>query len=110
MINNYSSKIAALLLTICICSHSFSQQKDKLDTIAKQMRYAAKQGLIDVYYPLDIDTVYGGYLSTFSYDFKPVGDQDKMIVTQARHIWSTAKAAMFYHDTSYVAMSQHGFF
>src|SRR3954469_5456109 len=109
MLNTYSARVAALLLTVCIFSHSFSQQKNKLDSIAQQMRYAAKQGLIEVYYPRDIDTAYGGYLSTFSYDFQPVGDQDKMIVTQARHIWSTAKAAMFYHDTSYVAMSRHGF-
>jgi len=74
------------------------------------MRYAAKQGLLDKYYPRDIDKVYGGYLSTFTYDFKPTGDQDKMIVTQARHTWSTAKAAMFYHDTAYISMSRHGFY
>ncbi len=109
MFNTCSNKIVALLLTICICSHSFSQPNSKLDTIAQQMRYAAKQGLIEVYYPRDIDTAYGGYLSTFSYDFHPVGEQDKMIVTQARHTWSTAKAAMFYHDTSYITMSRHGF-
>ena len=109
MFRNHYNKIAALLLTISICSHCLSQPNNKLDTIAQQMRYAAKQGLIEVYYPRDIDTVYGGYLSTFSYDFQPVGEQDKMIVTQARHIWSTAKAAMFYHDTSYIAMSRHGF-
>src|SRR6476619_8385270 len=107
MFNTCSAKIAALLFTICICSHSFSQEKNKLDSIAQQMRYAAKQGLIDVYYPRDIDTVYGGYLSTFTYDFQPTGDQDKMIVTQARHVWSTAKAAQFYHDASYASMSRH---
>ena len=33
-----------------------------------------------------------------------------MIVTQARNVWSTAKAAMFYHDTSYISMSRHGFY
>jgi len=74
------------------------------------MKYAAKEELIDKYYPRDIDTLYGGYLSTFSFDFQPVGDQEKMIVTQARHTWSTAKAAMFYKDTSYVTMSRHGFY
>src|SRR5437763_3125367 len=109
MFNTFSNRIAALLFTIGICSHSLSQSNSKLDSIAQQMRYAAKQGLIEVYYPRDIDTVYGGYLSIFSYDFHPVGEQDKMIVTQARHTWSTAKAAMFYHDTSYISMSRHGF-
>src|SRR5690242_7269164 len=100
---------AALLFVVLICS-KINAQKASLDTIAQQMRYAAKQGLIDEYYPRNIDTLYGGYLSSFSFDFQPVGEQDKMIVTQARHIWSTAKAAMFYHDTSYVAMSRHGFY
>ena len=97
--------IAAVLVTTVI-----SAQTTNLDSIAKQMRYAAKQGLLDEYYPRNIDTLYGGYLSTFTYDFKPSGAQDKMIVTQARHTWSTAKAAMFYHDTNYIAMSRHGFY
>ena len=74
-----------------------------------EMRLAAKEGLLDKYYPRNIDTMYGGYLSTFSYDLKPVGPQDKMIVTQARHVWSTAKAALFYKDSSYIALSRHGF-
>jgi mannobiose 2-epimerase len=87
-----------------------SAQNTNLDSIKYQMRYAAKQGLLDKYYPANIDTLYGGYLSTFSYDIKPVEPQDKMIVTQARHTWSTAKAAMFYHDTSYIPMSRHGFY
>ena len=93
-----------------ICTASAAQPVQNLDSIAAQMRYAAKQGLLDEYYPRNIDTLYGGYLSTFTFDFKPTGDQDKMIVTQARNIWSTAKAAMFYHDTSYIPMSRHGFY
>ena len=93
-----------------ICTVSTAQPVKSLDSIAAQMRYAAKQGLLDEYYSRNIDTVYGGYLSTFTFDFNPTGDQDKMIVTQARNIWSTAKTAMFYHDTSYMSMSRHGFY
>jgi mannobiose 2-epimerase len=102
-------KLKLLILTTFI-SASSSAQTTNLDSIKSQMRYAAKQGLIDKYYPRNIDTLYGGYLSSFSYDIKPVGTQDKMIVTQARHTWSTAKAAMFYHDTAYISMSRHGFY
>src|ERR1700748_1429254 len=87
-----------------------SAQTTNLDSIKMQMQYAAKQGLLDVYYPHNIDTLYGGYLSTFDYAFRPQGDQDKMIVTQSRNVWSTAKASMFYHDSSYIAMSRHGFY
>lgn len=87
----------------------FAQQHDGTDTILQQMKRAAKELLIDKSYPRNIDTLYGGYLSAFTYNFKPHGDQDKMIVTQARHIWSTSKAAEFYHDTSYIAMARHGY-
>ena len=101
---------ASLLSTLIFLSINLSAQTTNLDTIETQMRYAAKQGLIDIYYPRNIDTLYGGYLSTFNYAFQSQGNQDKMIVTQSRHTWSTAKAAMFYHDTSYISMSRHGFY
>ncbi len=88
---------------------SSAQLITKRDSILQQMKYAAKEGLLDKYYPRNIDTLSGGYLSTFTYDFQPQGEQDKMIVTQARHTWSTAKAAMYYKDTAYISMSRHGF-
>jgi mannobiose 2-epimerase len=57
-----------------------------------------------------MDTVHGGYLSTFTFDFKPTGDQHKMIVSQARHVWTSAKASMAYPETKYFAeTSAHGF-
>lgn len=103
-------KQSLIPIVVLFVSVSFAQQTTDRDSIALQMRYAAKQELLDKYYPRDIDTLYGGYLSTFTYDFNPTGPQDKMIVTQARHIWSTANAAMFYKDTSYISMSRHGFY
>jgi len=99
-----------LILAIFISSSLFAQKKEGRDSIIAQMKIAAKELLIDKSYPNNIDKDYGGYLSTFTYDFKPYGDQDKMIVTQARHIWSTSKAAQFYNDTSYIAMARHGFY
>ena len=99
-----------LLLIALLSAQVVSAQRTKERvTILAQMRIAAKDLLIDKSYPNNLDTIYGGYLSTFTYDFKPQGEQDKMIVTQARHIWSTSKAAEFYHDTSYIAMARHGF-
>ncbi len=61
------------------------------------------------WYPLSIDTTYGGFLSDFDYQWKPYGTQTKMIVTQARHVWSAANAAMFYQkDNSLRNISEHG--
>src|SRR5690349_4555736 len=100
----------SLLFVAAFCTiSSFAQQNSERDTILAQLKVAAKELLIDKSYPNNLDTTYGGYLSAFTYDFKPTGDQDKMIVTQARHIWSTSKASKFYNDTNYVAMARHGF-
>jgi mannobiose 2-epimerase len=103
-------QVCILIAGMLPAHNSFAQSSTGKDSLVLQMRYAAKEELMDKYYPRNIDTLYGGYLSTFSYDFQPVGTQDKMIVTQARHTWSTAKAFLFYHDSAYLAMSKHGFY
>ena len=72
---------------------------------------AALRTLLDVWYPRAIDSTHGGYLSYFTHDWQPEGPQEKMIVTQARHAWTTAKAAEFYEAERdrYLPMSAHGF-
>ncbi|NUQ20493.1 MAG: hypothetical protein HOQ09_05975 [Gemmatimonadaceae bacterium] len=62
------------------------------------------------WYPRAIDREQGGFLSQFDYEWKPTGDQDKMIVTQARHLWTTARAAQFFpRDTGFLPAAAHGF-
>jgi len=65
------------------------------------MEQSLKQELLDIYYPRSLDTIYGGFLSTFTYDFKPTGGQEKMIVTQSRHTWTNAKAGLRYPEKSF---------
>lgn len=98
-----------LMPCLFITAASFAQMTTNRDSILEQMKYTAKAELLNKYYPRNTDTLYGGYLSTFTFDFQPQGEQDKMIVTQARHTWTTAKAAVFYRDTSYVSLSRQGF-
>jgi mannobiose 2-epimerase len=69
--------------------------------IAAEMERSITTELLNKWYPQSLDTAYGGFLSTFTYDFKPSGPQDKFIVTQARHTWSTARAAELYPQNSY---------
>ena len=84
--------------------------KEKL-RIAAQMEYSIQKELLNKWYPQSVDYKYGGFLSTFTYDFKPTGPQDKMIVTQARHVWSNAKAAELYPgNLSYKTSASHGFY
>ncbi len=74
----------------------------------EELEISLKSNLLDAWYPRVIDEVHGGYLTDFTYDWRAEGDQHKMIVTQARHIWTLAKAAERYPDAGYLDMAAHG--
>src|SRR3712207_5570210 len=69
---------------------------DERIKIAAEMENSLQKELLSKWYPQAIDTAWGGFLSAFTYDFKPTGPQDKMIVSQARHTWTNAKASLLY--------------
>jgi len=84
--------------------------KEADSSLAKQFETAATYQLLDKWYPLVIDKEDGGYYSEVTYDFKLGQNHDKMIVTQARHIWTNAMAARQYpENTSYLENAEHGF-
>jgi cellobiose epimerase len=102
-------KLFAGFIIIFIAILSFTFQDERAQ-IASEMEKSIQTELLNKWYPQNIDTQYGGFLSTFTYDFKPTGEQDKMIVTQARHTWSNAKASLLYPKTKYYkAGAAHGF-
>ena len=77
--------------------------------ILKEMKYQTTSQLLDKWYPLVVDTVDGGYFSTITYDFKVGEEQNKMVVTQSRHLWSTSQAAMHSGGSSFINYASHGF-
>jgi mannobiose 2-epimerase len=78
--------------------------------LANEMERSLQKDLLERWYPKAVDSLQGGFLSTFTFDFKPTGSQDKFIVTQARHTWTNAMAAMRYPEsTHYLQWSKHGF-
>lgn len=86
-----------------------SSTKERLQ-IASAMETSIQTQLLNKWYPQSVDSVYGGFISTFTYDFKPTGPQDKFIVTQARHTWTTAKAFELYPNSRYyLECSKNGF-
>src|SRR5690606_34159376 len=87
---------ASLILVAC-------EEKDQDPALAEQIEQHLRQDVLDKWYPLAMDTVDGGFLSTFSFDFRPVGEQEKMIVTQSRHVWTNAKAAERYPEVDFYA-------
>lgn len=86
-----------------------SELKEERLQLADQIEHSIQTELINKWYPYSMDTVYGGYLSSFTYDFKPTGEQNKMIVSQSRHVWTSAKASMAYPQKDfYVRTAGHG--
>ncbi len=97
-----------LLLTEAVPAQG-QTTKERLQ-IAAEMDKSIHTKLLNKWYPRSIDSLYGGFLSTFTYDFQPTGPQDKMIVTQARHVWSNAVASRLYPGiTHYKECAKHGF-
>jgi mannobiose 2-epimerase len=98
-----------LLVTDEACAKNPSSElKINRDTIAAEMRQVLDDEFKE-WYPLSIDTLDGGFLTDFDYSWKLDGRQDKFIVTQARHVWSTANAGMFYQkDNVLRKVSAHG--
>jgi mannobiose 2-epimerase len=69
----------------------------------------ALKDLFGYWYPLTLDRVKGGYYSDISFDWQLSGSQDKMIVTQARHLWALSTFIQFSEDESMMPLARHGF-
>jgi mannobiose 2-epimerase len=79
------------------------------EEILNELLVNLRKGILKKWYPLVVDNEYGGYFSNLSYNWKVMPEQDKMIVTQARHVWTTAKAAMFFNEKIYEEIAFHGY-
>lgn len=70
----------------------------------------ALQNHLHTWYPRIIDSVHGGYWTNFEYDWTLSKDQDKMLVTQARGLWTASRAAsVFPDDPVYRKAADHGY-
>jgi cellobiose epimerase len=95
------------VLVFMTCS---SDKPDERVLLATAIEKSITTELLNKWYPASIDKEYGGFLSTWTFDFKPTGEQDKMIVSQSRHVWTTSKASEVYKDVQYYKeCAQHGF-
>ncbi len=82
--------------------------RGRTETRAEVLRLL-EANVLTAWYPRAIDTVAGGYLSDFDADWVAGGPQDKMIVTQARHVWTTARAGEFLEEPdTWLPRSAHG--
>jgi mannobiose 2-epimerase len=83
---------------------------EKEAVINKEMQKAFMDGILKMWYPLVIDKECGGYFTNVTYDWKLARQQEKMIVSQARHVWTLSKASEFFGGVQeYEQMARHGF-
>lgn len=102
--------IVSMILPVLVAAQQSTVAKTSRRQIAAEMKKSVTTELLDKWYPQCVDSLYGGFISTYTYDFKPTGPQDKFVVTQARHTWTTAKAAAVYPGKKYfLKASENGF-
>jgi mannobiose 2-epimerase len=98
------------LFSLLLFSCKQQSQQSTREEIASAMQVSLENEVLNKWYPQSIDTVDGGFICTWTYDFKPTGPQDKMIVTQARHTWTNAKLMERYPAIDYYKQgAKHGF-
>lgn len=86
------------------------EQNTDTQKILIDMYEFLKKNILERWYPLVVDRDFGGYYTNVTYDWKLASEQEKMIVSQARHVWTTSKAANFFNDYFYRAIAEHGFY
>jgi cellobiose epimerase len=117
--NHYNIKLLVLLSFICIVStiHKASllnktknNPESNRDTILLEMQKTLDK-MFMMWYPLSIDTVYGGFYSDINYKWELDGIQNKMLVTQSRHVWSASNAFIYYNGKNKLLkiVAKHGF-
>lgn len=108
--NHLSFQVNFLLLFMLFTCHRPVADETGHREIAREMEALLKTNLLESWYPISLDTVHGGFLSALTYDFKPMENQEKMVVTQARHLWTNSKAAVRYPENDqYLKNAKQGF-
>lgn len=105
--------LSLLLVSFKIKNEGNKNYREELETnrdsITTELKFQLNK-IFELWYPLSIDTVYGGFYSDINYKWELSGKQNKMIVTQARHVWTNSNAAMYYPDKSkYLQIAEHGY-
>jgi len=99
-----------LFLIVSSCSAQEKKQVNDDAKICGELSESLEQNILAIWYPRTIDSISGGFLSDFDYKWDMKGRQNKMIVTQSRHIWTCSSAAEFYPEKKdyYLKIARHG--
>jgi mannobiose 2-epimerase len=113
----WTALILLLLPALIGCNRGRQQQtasdplSEEKTELAVELEKSLFQYILEPWYPRDIDSVNGGYISGFERDWKRSrGGQVKALVQQARHVWTTSFVLENYPDKQeYADYAGHGF-
>ena len=102
--------LLAMLLVFGFMGCKPPQSNSSYLGIASSSVDSALHSLLDTWYPRIIDTIHGGYWTNFEYDWSLSQNQDKMLVTQARGLWTASRAAaVFPNNRAFRTAADHGY-
>lgn len=121
-IANDMTRISLIVLTMlsflgAYCGSAPSNQKDSKaggkgtspTAMATLLEESLFKDILEHWYPRNIDSVHGGYISGFERDWSLSRNQQKSLVQQARHTWTTAFVLEHYPDRKeFLAYSGQG--
>ena len=94
--------LAVIAILACLALHFPDGQADepRLDraAMASELESHLRENFVPAWYPRVVDPLHGGFMSEFDADWQPGDDQRKMVVTQARHVWTAARLSEFLDD------------
>ncbi|MCK5442299.1 MAG: AGE family epimerase/isomerase [Maribacter sp.] len=103
------SKVVILMVLVCLsCKQEEIPDKSLAEEFLPLLETSLDE-LVNVWYPISMDSLHGGFWSDFDHKWEKIGKQNKMLVSQARHIWTAATLALFYKDKKYQAIAEHGY-
>ncbi|MFO7669987.1 MAG: AGE family epimerase/isomerase [Bacteroidales bacterium] len=109
--------IIVQIMFIAGCGSTAKKEKSTSDgsqnptAMADILEESLFNDILCYWYPRNIDSVTGGYISGFQRDWSPTERPlPKALVQQARHVWATAFILEHYPEkTEYLGYSSHGF-
>ena len=104
-----TSLLGITLFSACTNDNPQSGIQKQNDSLATVFKKSLKENILAVWYPLMVDTIDSGYYSNATYDWQLTDNQPKMLVTQARLMWTASEAAIFLDDSAYIPYAKHGF-
>jgi cellobiose epimerase len=92
------------------CTTTHEKMTESVAGLAPQYARCLSDGILKRWYPLVLDRECGGYYTNVTHDWLLPPEQEKMIVSQARHLWTTSKVTEFFEkETCFEKYARHGY-